>query len=63
MTIEAMKNIGTALSGFAGTAGFAAGSSTMSRSTFDSASVVSSSTTPEMTKGNRGSSLRRTTPR
>ena len=37
--------------------------SAMSRSTFDSANVVSSSTTPEMTKGSRGSSFFSTTPR
>ena len=48
MTIDAMKNIGTWPSGFAGAAGsLAAGACcATSRSTFDSASVVISNTTP-----------------
>ena len=50
--------------GFAGAAGFAdAASSATARSTFDSASVVIRSTTLEMTKGNRASTSRSTTPR
>ena len=57
MTIEAMKNVGTWPSDFAGAAGgFAAGGAcARSRSTFDRASVVISSTAPEITKGSRGS--------
>ena len=57
MTIETMKIIGTLPSGFAGRAGLAAdaGSSARSRSTLDSASVVISSTTLEITKGSRAS--------
>ena len=60
-----MKIIGTVLSGFGGTTGSleAGGCCAASRSTFDSASVVSSSTTPEIRNGIRGSSLRSTTPR
>ena len=52
--IEAMKNIGTPLSGLAGSAGAAAGSSAMSRSTFANAKVVSSSTTPRIQVASRG---------
>ena len=57
MTIEAMKNIGTWPSGFAGAAGLFAtgGACARSRSTFDSASAVISSTTPEITNGSRAS--------
>ena len=60
-----MKNIGIRLSALAGATGSleAGGCRAMLRSTFDSASVVISSTTAEITKGSRGSSLRSTTPR
>ena len=65
MTIDPMKNIGTAPSDFAVPAGVFAtgGACARSRSTLDRASVVSSSTAPEITNGSRGSWLRKTTPR
>jgi hypothetical protein len=51
-----MKNIGTWPSDFAGAAGgFAGGACAKSRSTLAKASVVINSTTPEITKGSRGS--------
>ena len=57
MTIEAMKNIGTWPSDFAGAAGFLSTGIDCARlrSTFDNASVTISSTSPEITNGNRGS--------
>jgi hypothetical protein len=60
-----MKIIGTRLNAFGGTTGSleAGACCAASRSTFDSASVVSSSTSPEIRNGTRGSSLRNITPR
>ncbi len=56
MTIDAMKNIGIWPSGFAGCGGLTGGfSCTRPRSTFDNASVVISSTTPEIRNGSRAS--------
>ena len=56
MTIEAMKNIGTRPSDLAGTGCFATrGACARLRSTFDKASAVNSSTTPDITNGRRGS--------
>ena len=56
MTIEAMNNVATAPSGFAGAAGFVgAASCTSPRSTLDSPNAVNSNTTPDITNGSRGS--------
>ncbi len=65
MTIEPMKITGILPSGFAARVGSSGGeaSRVRSRSTFDKASAVISSTKLEITKGNLASCFASTTPR